>query len=155
MSIDWASLIPYVAKLVSRRGKVILNHKRFIIHYESEGKSTQILSFSLFLQFLNTSKDPRILSDLKAKFYNGREYYDLSFIGESIPPAFKIDANAPTDLKCVLCLQMDYIGVPWAAISKQTAYLDLRYRINTKEQSLFIDEIETIESNNPYTWVAL
>lgn len=120
----------------------------------AESKSTAIDGFTLYLQFLNRRREQVILSDFSARYYDGKNYLDMYFAGNTIPPALCIASKSPLDVKIELNITEKFMDVPFFAINKKVAHLNQEYKVNKEKRFVTIDDIETDGPESPYTWIA-
>jgi|GEM_PF-5108208 len=145
-----SGLIGYGIDRFAKRGRITFDNLYSKIVYRKAPGGDLIIAIELDLQFINTSSEAKIISQLRAWFHYNNSRYPLTFDEHTVPPAYVI-AGKEAKCLCFKLLQKED-GLRCAlvvAVMAKSCSLEVHYLANKKPVELLIVEFELEERKLP------
>lgn len=128
-----------------------INNKNAIIHFKYIGEGIpEIRIIDVAMLAINDTKNRKVFTDFKLRFYNGSEWINLDFDRLKLPPHFTIEPQSPLEISFRFELPHGVDMLIWAF---DKSHIEMRYKVNGKDHSTFMDEIKVVEIKETYTWL--
>jgi hypothetical protein len=123
-----------------KKGKIKIDESFANLHYEENSVDVQkyLIYITLELLFVNTSSHQKVIKIESVRFYDGENWSNLIFNNHNTSLTKVLSGNNVKCLMYQLHFPQAAINFPLFAIKKDTAYVEIKYKIGEKRNVHFI-----------------